>query len=421
MSESKIKINKEIRQNTGAILNPASCGSFPTRNSISVGFSDSGICEYIPPTGDVEIPNTAPIIDLNGVGSGINISDIFTEGDVATAYLSTATVTDADSDPLATLSIVGSGIQDGASEVLVIGGTSYPLNANKTATGTAGSTTFSIAYTTSTQTFVITNNAGGSMPLIDVQSLVRGLSYQNTLELPTEGDRTFTFVANDSTDNSTAATLTVTVAAVNDAPVIDLNGASGGINVSGTFTEGDVASTYLTAATVSDADDTELASITIVGTNGFGEDTSNDIVSWGAVTFPSNADKTANVTAGSTTISVAFVTATKTFTCTKSGGGTIPIADAQTFVRAFAYNNTATPPDTSDRVFTFVCNDGTANSTAATLTVTVVAAAGESIDTDNELMSLIALNRPYIVLLDPTSVSSDSATRLMAHVYAGDE
>ena len=376
MTESKIKLNKDIRQNTGAILNPAACGTSPTRNFLSVGFADQGICEYVEPTGEEVPENNAPIIDLNGVSGGLNISDIFTEGDVATAYLSTATVTDTDSDPLATLSIVGSGIQDGVSEVLVIGGTSYPLNANKTATGTAGSTTFSIAYTTSTQTFAITNNAGGTMPLADVQSLVRGLSYQNISEDPTEGDRTFEFVVNDGTDNSSTATLTITVVAVNDAPVIDLNGASGGINASGTFTEGDGATTFLTSATVTDADDTDLASITIVGTNGFGEDVANDIVSWGAVTFPSNADKTANVVAGSTTISVAFVTATKTFTCTKSGGGVIPVADAQIFVRAFAYNNTATPPDTSDRVFTFVANDGTANSTAAVLTVTVTAAAG---------------------------------------------
>lgn len=157
------------------------------------------------------------------------------------------------------------------------------------------------------------------------------------------------------------------------APVIDLNGATAGINANGTFTEGDGATTFLGSATVTDADDTELASITIVGTNGFGENAANDIVAWGAVTFPSNADKTADVTAGATTISVAFVTATKTFTCTKSGGGTIPIADAQTFVRAFSYNNTATPPDTSARVFTFVTNDGTDNSATATLTVTVAA------------------------------------------------
>lgn len=46
---------------------------------------------------------------------------------------------------------------------------------------------------------------------------------------------------------------------------------------------------------------------------------------------------------------------------------------------------------------------------------------GETIDTDNELMSLISWNRPYVVLLDPTSVSIDSATRLHAHCYAGDE
>lgn len=211
MTESKIKSDKNIRNNTGAILNPAACGTKPTKNFLSVGFSDSGICEYIEDT--VLPPNNAPVIDLNGAGVG----------------------TDA----------------------------------------------------------------------------------------------------------------------------------------AGTFTEGDGAETYLTAATVSDADGDELATLTIVGTDGFGEDTSNDIVSFSAEAYPSNANKTATVVAGSTTFQIAFVTATKTFTITKNGGGTFPAADCQALVRLFAYNNTATPPDTSDRVFTFVVNDGTANSATATLTVTV--------------------------------------------------
>lgn len=175
--------------------------------------------------------------------------------------------------------------------------------------------------------------------------------------------------ANGSDDEAVAITSSNPV--VNNAPVILLDGVEA--NESGTFTEGDGATTFLGFATLTDSDDTDIASITIVGTSGFGLDGASDIVSWGAVTFPSNADKTASVTAGATTVSVAFTTADKTFTCTKSGGGEIPKADGQTFIRAFAYNNTATPPDTTSRVFTFTANDGDDESAAAQLAIAVVA------------------------------------------------
>lgn len=44
MAQSKINENKSIKQNTGAILNPSSCGTHPTTNYISVGFAKKGIC-----------------------------------------------------------------------------------------------------------------------------------------------------------------------------------------------------------------------------------------------------------------------------------------------------------------------------------------------------------------------------------------
>lgn len=166
---------------------------------------------------------------------------------------------------------------------------------------------------------------------------------------------------------------TASVAPSNAAPVVDLNGVGSGVNGTGAFTEGDAAITPLTAATVTDADDTDLDSLTIVGTSGFGADGADDVVSWGAVDFPANADKTANVVAGATTIEVAFTTVDKTFVCTKSGGGTIPVADMQTFVRAFAFEDTAAGPDETARVFTFVANDGTDDSATATLTIAVAA------------------------------------------------
>ena len=421
MTESKIKQNKEIRQNTGAILNPASCGSFPTRNFLSVGFTDSGICEYIPPTGQPEEENNLPVIDLNGGSAGLNISDTFTEGDVATAYLSSAIISDADNDLIVTATIVGAGIQDGSSEILVIGGTSYPLNANKTATGTGGSTTFSIAYTTATQTFVITKNGGGGVAIADIQSLIRGISYRNISEDPASGNRVFTFTVNDGEGTSSPATLTIAVSPVNDAPVVDLNGAGGGINASGTFTEGDAFTSYISSATLTDADSDPLVSLVMTCGGQWGANGPDELIKFDTWVTDSDTDKTENLVVGSTTFSLAFISATGVLTITKSGGGTFPAADGQALIRLFQYVNPAEPPTEGDRTFTWVSNDGTDNSTAAVLTVTVAANVAPVIDLVNTTGTFTEGDDPTQFIADSTIADVDDTELVSLTVTCGDQ
>lgn len=154
-----------------------------------------------------------PVIDLNGNSLGINATLDWVEGDGPTSIAPLSDVTSV-FGTLQTGSISCSGIVNGANEILVIGGTSFPLNSNKTDTGTAGVTTFSIAYVTATQLFVITKSGGGLFPTEDYQSLIRGITYNNITSVdPTEGDRIFSFYVSDQEVTSVTATLTVTVTA----------------------------------------------------------------------------------------------------------------------------------------------------------------------------------------------------------------
>ncbi|WP_218510279.1 DUF4347 domain-containing protein [Variovorax sp. dw_308] len=187
------------------------------------------------PTGAGAVPLSAdfdyrdntnrPFIDLNSVASAadtarnntVNYSDGAPAVKIATAA---ADVNDAGENDLLTMHIqVASGILDGAAEILTIGGIDFPLNANSTRTLTVGATTFSAAYTTPGG-FTITRNGGGAMPQADLDTLVRGIAYRDTLGHVTTGNRTLIFDVVDSTGLvSPAAVATIAVTSNNTAPV----------------------------------------------------------------------------------------------------------------------------------------------------------------------------------------------------------
>ena len=69
--------------------------------------------------------------------------------------------------------------------------------------------------------------------------------------------------ANGGVDTSAAQTFTITVNAVNDAPVLDLNGAGTGIDTSATFTEGDTPVTLAPSLVLSDVDSANMSAAAI--------------------------------------------------------------------------------------------------------------------------------------------------------------
>lgn len=153
-----------------------------------------------------------PIIDLNGASSGVDQFSSYAAGNPATYVLLDATVTDADSANLASLTIVGTTWgDDGADEQLEFGAALFPSDADFSTTRVAGATTFAIAYTASTKTFAISKNGGGVFPPADATTLLQEMAYWNQAITPTEGNRVFTIVANDGVNTSDTATLTISV------------------------------------------------------------------------------------------------------------------------------------------------------------------------------------------------------------------
>ena len=206
-----------------------------------------------------------PVIDLNddGTTADRSYSDTFTEGDAAVAVTDTdADVIDPDDTSFTVLDLVLSGFADTGSELVTIGGTTFTYGTGPFVTVTVGGTTFDVDYD-GAESFGINRTGGGEMPEADLEALIRSITYEHTSDNPTAGDRTFSFTTNDGDTSSNTAVSTITVVAVNDPPVIDLNddGTTADRSWSDTFTEGDAPVAITDAdADVIDPDDTTFVS-----------------------------------------------------------------------------------------------------------------------------------------------------------------
>ncbi len=135
-----------------------------------------------------------PSVDLNGATAGVDNSVTFVEqsgtdtGATAVNIFAASPVSDLDNANLRSLTLTASQIQNGNSEILRFGSTDVPLATNATYTATAGGTTFQIAVTGATggnAVLAITRNGGGEMPKADLNTLMAGITYRNTLDSPT--------------------------------------------------------------------------------------------------------------------------------------------------------------------------------------------------------------------------------------------
>src|SRR5258706_7471 len=94
---------------------------------------------------------------------------------------------------------------------------------------------------------------------------MRSVTYVNSSDNPSPLTRTVTFTANDgsASNNLGSATRTITVTAVNDAPVVTTS--TGAL----AYTENDPATAIDTGLTVSDADSATLTGATVALTTNF--------------------------------------------------------------------------------------------------------------------------------------------------------
>ena len=125
--------------------------------------------------------------------------------------------------------------------------------------------------TGSWSTFAGTMTLTGPSSVANYQAALRSITYVNTNnDNPSTASRTISFRVNDGTANSSEVSRSVTITAVNDAPVL------AGIETSDiTYTEGDAPTIITNSMTVTDADNAYLLSATVhIGTNYMqGEDT----------------------------------------------------------------------------------------------------------------------------------------------------
>ncbi|MEK7351684.1 MAG: DUF4347 domain-containing protein, partial [Nitrospirota bacterium] len=151
--------------------------------------------------------NDAPMVDLNAGGAGQDVTTAFTE-QTPVLIAPVGTLTDVDSANLTALTVTLTTRPDGNAVE------SLSLNAAATMAATGAGLT--VSYTAGTGVLSITGSATAAV----YQTILQGIQYNDTSDAPTTTDRSITVVANDGTTASVTQTVTLTVAAVNDAPNI---------------------------------------------------------------------------------------------------------------------------------------------------------------------------------------------------------
>ncbi|WP_019101276.1 Ig-like domain-containing protein, partial [Chromobacterium haemolyticum] len=187
---------------------------------------------------------------------------------------------------------------------------------------------------------------GATATLAQWQAALRAVTYTDTAVTPNTATRTVSFSVNDGSKDSAAVTRSVTVAATDQTPIATTTGSAGAYVVGGAATPVDG------GLTVSDLDNTTLASATVAITGNF--HSGEDVLAFSNTSSSAFGNITASYNAGTGVLTLT------------SSGATATLAQWQAALRAVTYNDTAGSPNTGARTVSFTVNDGTKNSAAAT-------------------------------------------------------
>ena len=266
--------------------------------------------------------NAAPVVS----DAGATLA--YTEGDSATVIDGTLTITDVDDTNMEGATITISSGYQASEDVLALGNTGLGISV---ASNSSGVLTLS-----------------GSASKANYETAFESITYQNTnTDDPDNTNRTITWVVSDGTANSSGVTSTITVADVNDAPVV--SDAGGTLS----FSTGGSATVIDGTLTITDVDDTNMESATITISSGY--ESSEDVLAF----------TNANGITGSWDSGTGVLTLS----------GTASKANYETAFESVTYQNTDTgSPDTSDRIATWLVSYGDTNSAAGvTSTISVSA------------------------------------------------
>ena len=289
----------------------------------------------------------APATDLNGGGGGDDAAASFIE-QIPVEIAPVATITDGDLTDLVSLTATLTPRPDGdAVESLALNGTAA------TAAAGAGLT---VTYTPATGVLSVT---GPAAPIATYTTILQGIQYNNTSDTPTMIDRFVDIVVNDGTDPSAVNTVTISVNAVNDPPVTDLNGGTAGDDATAAFTE-QTPVEITPDATIADADSGTLTSLTATLTPRPDGDAAESL----------SLNATAATAAAGAGLTVTYTAATGVLSVT---GPAASLATYEAILQGLQYNNTDDDPTTTDRNVDIVVHDGTDPSVVNSVTITVAA------------------------------------------------
>ncbi len=335
-----------------------------------------------PPLADAEIftivvtaeGNQAPIVDLNGPGAGTGYNGTFTEdGGPVPAVGENLTVTDGDNENLESARVVLTNRPDGDVESLAVD---------------TGGTGIVATYNPETGELLLE----GTASVAEYQQVLRTLTYNNTSQDPDTANRIIQVTVNDGTTNSPVAVSTIAVVAVNDAPVVDLNGDEEGVDYEATFNEGEGPVVIVSEElTIDDVDNDQLASATVTITN-----------------LLDGAAESLSVDTSGTGITAQYDAETGVLTLT----GNASLAEYQQVLRTLAYDNTQENPDETARIIEVVVSDGTDDSAVATTTVTIVGI-NDSPDLEPIEDQVATVGQPMQIVVTATDPDGDELTFLL--------
>jgi hypothetical protein len=310
--------------------------------------------------------------------------------------------------------------------------------------------------TTGGNASALTINLAATTTLAQVNSILDAIAYKSTSDNPTVNDtdnaRSYTIVINDGNNlqgattpnaggptalssNTISGTLTLT--RINDAPVVDLNGAVAGANNAVTWTEGaNVVHTAIAIApdaTLTDVDNTNLTKVVMLvrGVSGG----NNEVLTIGGIDFPL-ATVAVNSAVGSFLVSY---NGTNTFTIVPNGASFALMDSFQTLVRGITYNNLVDNPRAGNRTVTFTVTDagydngaligGELGSNSPVATITVVTANDKPRIADltpvtyreNAINAAAALIDGNITLTDADSADFNGGTLTVSGLVAGQD
>jgi hypothetical protein len=305
--------------------------------------------------------NAAPAVDLDGDNSnsaGTGFASAYSEGGAAAAI--------SDTDVLITDTDAGDDI---VSATITI---TNPETGDKLNVGTLPATV--TVHASSTDVMVKLVALPGTSAA-DFQTAIEAITFSSTSDNPTATgtnmSRTITVTVNDGAVDSAAATATVAVTGVNDAPVLDLNGGGMGNDATLAFSEGNGVTAIAPAATVVDdsADfdtGTLVVALTTVGTGDY-----LSILAGNGITIDNGAQTVQYNGVDIATYAITNLAATYTYTFNSAA---TPAA-VQALIRQVAFANQNDNQLSGDRTVTYTLSDGDGGTGAvrtATITVTAV-------------------------------------------------